>query len=430
MLNTKKFLFISIIVYNLLLIYFLGSITQNYLLEIPEGSPFTILTSLLISLSCFGLIDAKNRHNSIISNYFFTFQVLFIVVPASSFVSIQPSYSFFLVLLIVVVLYTVKFMTSALQKVSTDLRFSILLSKYLSTFVLIVFGLVVIISYFLCVKLFLIRGINLDILFSFVDLYDLRDEVFNSYKTIDFFIFYFLGYFVNPLLLIHSSRTKSPFVLLISLLSICIVFFATAMKTYIFIPFLVVFSFYVIRRFNALVLFNSIAVIIIVLLVFGTIPSKSLGLEIYAQLLARTIVEPGRLHILWIDYFQDIPVENIFDLNPKPLPMFGGKVRSEVIADFLGGSTGNGEGANAGFIASSFSTYGILGLIIHVVCFSWILAFLNFKFNDLKMKWLVGVSLASLYLLTNVSFIGVVFYYGLGITCFSLILKNIKFKII
>ena len=173
-------------------------------------------------------------------------------------------------------------------------------------------------------------------------------------------------------------------------------------------------------------LFNFVLITVISLLLISFQVHKISDIDIFSQLVARSIFEPGRLQVIWIDYFQNVPNESVFDLNPAPLSQFNGRVRSEVIADFLGGSTGNGEGANSGFIASSFATYGFIGCIIHSLFLSFVLATMNYFFDITKGAWYTAISLSSLYLLTNISFVGAVFYYGLGLCYLILLMKKVK----
>ena len=415
---------IIIFIYHLLLLGFALDIVDNYLLESAKYSYISIILGFLFSFGSIGLVTKEGV--SMISKYFFTLQIIFVLRPASVCVSIQGTYSFLNVSFILVILYFMKGCIDIFQNYNFRNNNKILLDKYTSIILFIIITLITIYSYFNSVRMLLLRGIDYNILFSIKDLYTMRSEVFNAYSTFDFVLIYFLAYFINPILLLYAYSRKSIFFFALALASIFLVFFATAMKTYIFISFIVLISYIFLKSIGSKGLFNFVLITVISLLLISFQVHKISDIDIFSQLVARSIFEPGRLQVIWIDYFQNVPNESVFDLNPAPLSQFNGRVRSEVIADFLGGSTGNGEGANSGFIASSFATYGFIGCIIHSLFLSFVLATMNYFFDITKGAWYTAISLSSLYLLTNISFVGAVFYYGLGLCYLILLMRKVK----
>ncbi len=391
-------------------VYFNG---LSFLISQHEFTLVRFLIGMVLSVLGVGLINLKNGDKAKISSLFFVFQLSLVLIPSTVFVALQSSFSFWISFFILICLYLIFYfirIDTALLKFYTR---KVILGKDVKLFLLTPLILWFIFCFLIVLSLFVRRGVsfsnvlNLDLLYSF------REDVFNSYKTVEFISIYGLAYFLLPLMLLYSiTNKKIIFTSIVLSINLCL-FLLTGMKTYFFMPFFTVFVYYLLRNKTEFYLFKNLIISIILICVFTYFFGKYIESEYPTAMFLRSVFEPARLHIIWIDFFYDKTKIPFWILNPSGHPDFSGLGWEEVIAKNLGGTVGNGEGANTGIISSSFSVYGISGLVIHIIFLSLILSFLNAGYAKGTNTWIPAASIPAVFLLTNISFVGAFFYFGL-----------------
>lgn len=408
-------------VYYIFLYVFLLNFSINYdSYSIPKFNSWRLIAGFLYSITAFVFYANKEDDKSMVSSLFFLFQILLIYIPINVFIALHLEYSFlislFVFISLLILLGFVKLCSILLKEIisrnlAKDLRV-FLISPLLFWFSICLFVLV---------GLVYSNGISLDSVFDESKLYDFRSSVFNQYTTLQFITIYSAAYFFIPFGVIVAFENKWNKSLFILFVLTVILFSLTGMKTYLIIPVFTLFYFRLIRSKSRNYIFIASAVTIMFLCLISYSFGKYIDSDYPTALFLRSVMEPGQLHVLWIDFFYNKDKIPFWIFNPGSHPNFPGMKWEEIIAQRLGGSIGNGEGANTGFIANSYSVYGISGLIIFSFILSLILACLDKAYSNNSFGWITLAAIPSMFLLVNVSFEGVLIYFGLGYTLISVV---------
>lgn len=408
-------------VYYIFLYVFLLNFSINYdSYSIPKFSLFRLNTGLFYSAISVVFFTNNENNKSAVSSLFFTFQILLIYIPINVFIALHLEYSFLISLFVFISLLLlwsfVKFSGYFISEI---------IKRNLARDLRLVFITPLVFWFSICivvlVSLVYTNGISFDSVFDESKLYDFRSSVFNQYTTFQFITIYSAAYFFIPFGVIVAYEKKWHKTLFFLFIFTVILYSLTGMKTYLVIPVFTLFYFRLIRTRSRNYIFTTSAITIMLLCLISYSFGKYIDSDYPTALFLRSVMEPGQLHVLWIDFFYNKDKIPFWILNPGSHPNFQGMKWEEIIAQRLGGSIGNGEGANTGFIANSYSVYGISGLIIFSLILSIILACLDKAYSNNSFGWITLVAIPSMFLLVNVSFEGVLIYYGLGYTLISTI---------
>ncbi len=402
-----------LVIYYSGLTFFFYNYALNFFVSEPKLTIIRFLIGLLISLLGLGLFNFGRKNKANLSTLFYVFQLSIVVIPGTIFVSLQIEFTFWICFFILISLYGLKYLTSLNMAILNYYAKRKTIKRNIKLVLIAPLVIWVSVCFIIVMQLFFKQNIAFNNILTIDDMNGFRTVVFNKYKTIEFISIYVLAYFLIPILLLYSTWNRKIIFTIIVLTINFILFLLTGVKTYFFMPFFTIFIFFLLKEKTEYTIFKNLILSIILILAFGYLIGIYFDTNIPNALFLRSVFEPSRIHIIWIDFFYDKFKDNFWVLNPPGFVSYGGLVRSEIIASNLGGSVGNGEGANAGFVASSFATYGFFGLFIHIFILSLIMAVLNFVYKHSNHKWIAGSAIPCMFLLTNISFVGAVFYYGL-----------------
>lgn len=406
-----------VFIYYLSLTLFVYHFGELFLVESIVFDLGRFIWGFVLSLPSIAIMNmGKDNKQVSLSSLFFAFQITLIYIPSIIFVVCQPSFSFlnnFFLLVCMYLMFVLVYFTTRIFGYSVNSKIN---DMFVKRIILILLFIYFSISLVTAALMFVRNGISFERVFDLDLIYIFRSEVFNSYKTSEFISLYGLAYFFLPLLILYSINSKNWFIFILTTLLNLGLFSLTGMKTYFLLPFLTTIIFYLMKGKSEYYFIKMIFIFILFLLVISFAISIYIESNYPPSLFLRSTFEAARLHVVWIDYFFDKDKIPFWVLNPSGHPNNPGLGWDQIIAEYLGGSTGNGEGANTGFFASSYSVYGVVGLLLHIILFSLILGYLNAKFFLEKNSWVPAACIPVMFLLTNISFVGAILYYGLGLT--------------
>ena len=406
-----------LLIYYLSLTFFVYHFGELFLVESIVFDLGRFIWGIVLTLPSIAIVSVSKDNKQVsLSSLFFVFQIALVYIPSIIFVVCQPSFSFlinFFLLACMYLMFVFVHFTTRIFSCNAKIKVNDMYIKWIVRTLLFIWFSFCLIT---AAQMFIRNGISFERVFDSDLIYIFRAEVFNSYKTSEFISLYALAYFFLPLLILFSVEGKNWVVFIFTNLFNLGLFSLTGMKTYFLLPFLTTTIFYLIKGKSEYYFIKKIFALILLVLVLSYLISIKIESNYPTALFLRSTFEAARLHIVWIDYFFYKDKIPFWVLNPSGHPNNPGLGWDQIIAEHLGGSVGNGEGANTGFFASSYSVYGVVGLLLHIILLSLMLGYLNAKFLFDKNSWVPAACIPVMFLLTNISFVGAVLYYGLGLT--------------
>jgi hypothetical protein len=407
----------SIVIFYFLLIYYLTN--NQFGIKILGESNFSFERSVVFLIAtlitCIPILFSKGQITRP-SSWFIIFQLIFVFIPSYSILATNNLISPLFVFLTSIGLLFVFFLNNFLIRLNiVNLKLNKKLSLLIFSPVALIgfYGLFIILSAIINGKVEINNLINID------SLYTHRELVFSSFSTVEFIVSYALGYFFFPLGAIYAIEKNKKFLIFPLFFGSILLFLIFGIKTYIFIILMTACIYYISiknsAKFSFIKILILICAIIVIVDLYGIIIDSAWP---NGLIFDRGLMTPGQLHLIYGFYFENkisIPLWKIFDTN-----IDGMSTAEDVMANVFGGTVGNGEGANAGLIATAYARYGWVGVIFHLSIISIILSFLDKVSNKNKYAWISYSCIPSLFLLTNIDLFGVLFYFGLILVILSL----------
>ncbi len=319
-----------------------------------------------------------------VSDYFFAMVLLSVIAPLTSLFGLdaaRPVFPVFVVMLSIFIIYVITqvklFSFRGFPVIKNGRRVAIFISSISVVFLLV--------WYF-------IAGVKFNLDFSKV--YEFRED--NAELAAQGLFAYTNNwtYKICNIFLIGLALHYKKYLLVVLLLLFQVYFFAaTAHKSVLLLPFLVLGVWFYFRRTNSLVIlplaFSGV--------LFVTLASYYFLDDLWLSSLfsRRVFFVPANLTFVYFDFFSNNPqvlwsnsVLSSFVTYPYDISM------SHVIGRYLGKE---GMGANNGFIASGFAHAGLFGVLFYSLIVGFILRFLNDVTRNLMPVWLaVGLSIVPL----------------------------------
>lgn len=231
--------------------------------------------------------------------------------------------------------------------------------------------------------------VNVRLNFNLFDVYEFRHE--NKELAGGGLLTYIISWtyqVFNILLLILSIHyRKYTFILIILLIQIFF-FAASAHKSILFYPLLVLFLKYYIDRFN----YNYNLVLIYSLVLIFPLASFFMYNDIYTSsfILRRIFLIPAKLTYVYFDFFKENP--HVYWSNSF-LSFFSEYPYSEPYKTHIGLFYGfENASANNGYISSGYAQAGVFGVFIYVFIFGFILNLIDILVKNGLPLW-IGLSL-------------------------------------
>ena len=191
-------------------------------------------------------------------------------------------------------------------------------------------------------------------------------------------------YLIFNITLLAFSLMYRKFFLMLIVIGIQIYFFAaSAHKTVLFIPILIIGLWYYVRRTNSLVFLPIILSFIVVF----SISTYYLYEDLWASsiLIRRVFLVPANLTYLYFDFFKENPY--IFWSN-SVLSSFLTYPYDVSLSSVIGLNSINSDtGANNGFISTGYAHAGLFGVFLYTFIVAFLLRFLNDITKDLLPVW-------------------------------------------
>jgi len=358
--------------------------------------------SWLIYLCAFIFVTARLIK---VSDYFFVTALLSIIAPLTSLVGLDSSRSIFPVLVVVLSIFIIYAITR-IKLISFSRLPTIKNGCRIAIFTASLFVVALMFWYY-------IAGVKFNLDFSKV--YDFRAD--NAELSSRGILAYTNNwtYKIFNIFLIGFALHYKKYLVVVMLVLIQIFFFAaTAHKSVLFLPFLMLGVWFYFRKTNSLVIL-PLAFSGIILM---TLASYYLLDDIWLSSLfsRRVFFVPANLTFVYFDFFSQNPqvlwsnsVFSSFVTYPYDISM------THVVGRYLGKED---MGANNGFIASGFAHAGLLGVLFYALIIGFILRFLNDVTRNLMPIWLaVGLTIVPLRdLLVSSDLFTVMLTHGLIVT--------------
>lgn len=364
------------------------------------------------------------------SSLFIIFQLLFVHIPASALISVQPLFPIWFLLAMTIYMFLFGLLIGAtvasISSTSISVPASISIVTSLPVAAWIGFGLAVFINAIVSGKFNFLSAFDLDVLYNF------RAQVFTEFRGIALTALSALGYFLFPTLFIYSLYKYCLKCIFAIVVLVIFLYGITAMKTYLIICIFTGIVYKLAIRYNPVnFLIYFIGIIIAILMAAYTIGYFLESSWPLALTFNRGIMTPGQLHLVYAQYFSDkvhIPFWEIFGAS-LPSDSNGLNVAQRIASDVYGSSVDSGEGANTGIFAAAFAVYGYAGFIIHAFVVFIILAILDASLKKRISDWAAYSAVPAIFLLTNIDLISVILYYGLGFSLVFVIISKIHIRL-
>lgn len=390
---------------------------EGYYLEINN---FKLLESylFLIFLSILMMILTSSRVKFFSSEYFLFLLFLFTYVPLSSLYALSDrSRVFFYYCTIFWFLLIIFYYNIPVFKLK-----SLQISKY--TFIICAFG----INLIVLSLIYSYLGISLNFNLSLV--YEIRSKYIEASIPFAGYLFNWTGYVINPLLLSYSFNRKQWTIFIISLFMQLLLFSQTGLKSFLFLPPLVLGVNWLYRQYGKKRLYILTILAMSFVIILGVLSYHLVGDIWISSLFARrTLYVPALLSFYYYEFFslrgpiylsQHSLFGNLltypYSLNPPHLigsVYFG---RAEIAA-------------NNGILGESYMNFGFAGSILWSFVLVLLLKILDSFVGVDKSKLIVGITVVFVNVFTNSALLTNLTTHGfLVLILFSIIMPKIETK--
>lgn len=403
-----------ILVYYYISVYFIKYFEFDLLIFNEYKINFTRIIFfsgiLIITFSIFNYLLLSSYKS--VSSIFFTFQFLFVLVPACAVVTIVPKFRVEYIILLSFAYMLTVFLTAFTFRYVKILQIG-KLAKYLIISPLVFWVLYASVVF---VSEIINGSFSITSVLSFDVIYEYRKEVFSNLSAIKITSLSSLGYFLFPLLFILYFHTKR---LIYNICLIILIFFlyaVTGIKTYLIIPFFTLII-YQLRTHSVNYFFCKLSLLVILIVILIACVSLFFESPIPASLVYRSFIIPGQLHVIYFDHFINSKIPSFIYFNNSDL-----NVAQLIQQEVFGGAISDGEGANTGIYGSAFAHHGLIGIIKVAIFLGIILGLVDRYAKGVRYIYMYSF-IPAFYMSINIDFFGVFFYYGLFF-CILLIIFN------
>lgn len=220
---------------------------------------------------------------------------------------------------------------------------------------------------------------------SFSEVYDLRgeDKPINSAFPLVGYIQMWCTSLFPPLFIAVGLSSKNKIVILLGFLLSLLIYTSTWLKTSIINPFVILFFYWIIKKWmnkSIVLLFPMICVILGVLFFSSTIIKGEIARVSYALIFMRSIGIAAQLTPCYVSVFMSHPFTyyshvNVINLVTGMYPFDNPSLGNAVWGEFSGNDTNN---ANANFLLTDGVAAGdIIGVLVITIVFYYVLVYLN-----------------------------------------------------
>ena len=373
-LSNKNQLFVWAIIYRLLLEFsYIQIISPFYSYSgfKVNFDVFNYAMSWLIFIISQPLLKDKMLK---VGDCFFTLAVLLVIIPMSvlygydSNRELLPLATTYLAIAVIYLISAAKSISfRSLPKVKGGIQFTVILS------LLFVVGLV---CWYFAV------GVKLNL--DFRKVYEFRDE--NAELAASGILAYTNNWtfkIFNIVLFSFALLYKRYFWAVVFLLVQVYFFAASAHKSVLFLPFMVMGIWLFLRKTNSLLIIPlALAGLALITIMTNLLFNDILASSLFVR---RVLFVPAHLTFVYFEYFND----NVHVLwSNSVLSRFSEYPYDRPISKLIGAYLGNEEmRANNGFVASAFAHAGLIGVLLYSVIIGFIIKFLNDVTYDALPLW-------------------------------------------
>lgn len=408
--KTKKVL--SVLLYKIILelsyIYVVSPIFY-YSGLIYDPSISKLIISYILTIVVIIILPESNK----VSDYLLNFMFIVTIVPLISvFWMMNQSFSYVLMFLSVFVLmiYITNVLPSSLNITYIKSEMNIF-SKSMLIVTIFIFSIGL-----LLYRLLFIEGINFDVL-NFEEVYELRESI--EISGISLYLYSWLGKVFIPFLIVYSFYKRKKVLLLCSILLQFSLYLSSGNKTILFSIVLIMIS-YILLKYRmwtyGFPLLSSIFIVISVMVYF-----LSGNIWFIALFIVRFLFLPSVISFKYFNFFEINPklhfsegiLGEIFNINSPYNSSIGFIISQKINVN-----------ENTGFFGDAFSNGGYIAMLILGIILSLILWLLNILANNDKqvMNFVILMMVYPIIILNDGSLLTLLFTGGLIINIFLIYL--------
>ncbi len=218
--------------------------------------------------------------------------------------------------------------------------------------------------------------------------YDIREKL--SYPFLMGYLVPWQSKVINPFFIASAFKNKNLPMLGAAVALQLLLYLIIAEKAILFIPAVIVFVMWAVKRFNFLAIAGFLAPAgVIAISVFTDLTGK---IEVASILIRRLLFLPAQLKFIWYDFFSENPllyysqgiIGKIFGIrNPYPLDA----------ANMIGLTAFNAPDmhSNAGYVADAYGNGGAIGVIVIALIFVFVLLIVDSLSVALSPEFVIGL---------------------------------------